>query len=217
MKNDERSKFANSDKKKVKEAVPVRKLSLDTLNRQNSKTKPRPRISKQLDYSPNLRTVHLMPNKIPKPNTSTSNRSIKNGLPLTVPDRNKQSTQNIFNIIFNNSNVNIQNNNDNGFRTSNNYVVINTNGNDGENIIPLVVKSEEHKKYNDMRADRRGIPIVKRGRKHEVSFLDRVEPNKRLVEIFNVESYKQYNYENSYGEKGKKVSCNASLACCLII
>jgi hypothetical protein len=219
MRNDERSRFAptSCEKKKTKESTPKRKYSMENLHHHSSNPKPKNRSSGE------MRTVVHCKNICPKPNMSTSTYKTKKDIPLTTPDRNKNSTQNIYNIIFNNSNVNIQNHDP--FNTANNFVVINTMAKEPDNLqspVNIVVKSIENNKViqknliNNIRIDRRGVPIVKGGRKHIVSFIDRAEPTKRLVETFNVDSYKQYNLENSYGEKGKKVSCSASLACCLI-
>jgi hypothetical protein len=212
MKNDEKSKFAPSQEKlKQKEAVPVRRLSVDHIKKIQS-----PKSGQRLSSIDALHTVTHYKPVAPKAHNITSTFKVKKDIPLTTPDRNKSSTQNIFNIIFNNSNINIQNT-EHGL--SNNILVIKAIQKEVENnpTVNIVVQGIENNMIkNNIRVDRKGVPIVKKGRKHIVSFLDRAEPNKRLVDIVNVDSYKQYNLENSYGERGKKVSCTAGLVCCLI-
>jgi hypothetical protein len=213
MKNDEKSRFAPSlERKRSKEAVPVRRLSVDNVKSLHSQ-KPRQRLSS----NEALHTVTHCKRTVPRQhNITTTCLKNKKDLPLTTPDRHKSSTQNIFNIIFNNSHINIQNTEQGG--GGNNILVINAIQKEADNTVNIVVKGIENKQVlnNGVRVDRRGVPIVKKGRRHIVSFLDRVEQNKVLVDIKDVESYKQYNLENSYGERGKRVSCTASLACCLL-
>jgi hypothetical protein len=214
------SKFAPTEKKKIKDSIPLRKLSVDNVTKFYS-----PKPKKRKSSNDPLHTVtfpRIAPNK---PNITTS-LSGKKDIPLTTPDRRKNSTQNIYNIIFNNSNINIQSSADQFNSPSPNILVINTKEADSKKAaVNIVVKGIESTTnniikeniINNIRIDRRGVPIVKFGRKHMVSFLDRVESDKRLVDIASVESYKQFNLENSYGEKGKKVSCTTSMACCLLV
>jgi hypothetical protein len=190
MINEEKIRFAPSiGKKKSKEAIPIRQLSIEKMKKFHSPTPKRLRFQDIVNTD--------FKRLVPKYHNSTSTYIGKQGVPFTTPDRNKSSTQNIYNIIFNNSNINI-NNSDKGLLLINN----------------VAKEPEVVKVLPGQRVDRKGEPIVKGKKRHGVSFLDRVEPYKRIHDVANVESYKQYNLENSYNEKHKS-SCTSS--CCLLI
>jgi hypothetical protein len=152
-----------------------------------------------------LRTLNLL---TPNIKTSHINKYPNKGIPLTTPDRSA-SNQNIFNIIFNNSNVNIQNTQN--VNINNNYVVINSDDK-SPIILQNIISQTDGKVKPGGRVDRNGIAITKTGRKHCISFMDRIN-NKRLVDLIEVESYKAYNHANSYRDN-KNASC--SLSCCHI-
>jgi hypothetical protein len=65
------------------------------------------------------------------------------------------------------------------------------------------------------RQDRRGVSIEKKGKRHRVTFIDRVD-EKRLCDVVEIESYKQYNIDNTYNEGGHHRSSSESLSCCII-
>ena len=61
------------------------------------------------------------------------------------------------------------------------------------------------------RLDQRGVPIIKRGKKHKITFADK---NKKvLVERIDVESFKKYNVPNTFDDRNEK---DKSTSCCLI-
>ena len=58
------------------------------------------------------------------------------------------------------------------------------------------------------RTDRVGNSIVKGDKSHRITFADQVSKDRsKLTDVYYVESYKKYNYENSYGQDN----------CCTII
>jgi hypothetical protein len=192
------------DKTKTLSGSDKSKLLREKTNNPIGKGLPRSNTIGRKEQYP-LRTVNFL---TPNAKSSNLNKLSNKGLPLTTPDRTS-SNQNIFNIIFNNSNVNIQNSDN--VNINSNYVVINSEDKGVPIILQNIINQKEQKNTQG-RVDRNGNVIKKDGRKHCVSFMDRVN-NKRLVDMIDVESYKAYNHANSYRDS-KGGSC--SLACCYI-
>ncbi len=73
----------------------------------------------------------------------------------------------------------------------------------------------EDEKYNKFpyRKDRRGVPIIKGGKRHRVTFADEKLVSSILVERIKVESFKIENLENSYSEDKPNSS---SQNCCVV-
>lgn len=73
----------------------------------------------------------------------------------------------------------------------------------------------EDEKYNKFpfRKDRHGVPIVKGGKRHKVTFADAKSVGNTLVERIKVESYKSNNVENSYSEDKPNRSTEN---CCMV-
>ena len=70
---------------------------------------------------------------------------------------------------------------------------------------------------NKSRFDRKGEEIKKGGKKHRVSFIDRVE-KQGLIQKVDIESYKKYNASNTFAEG--EIASNASsggVSCCIIM
>lgn len=70
-----------------------------------------------------------------------------------------------------------------------------------------------------VRKDRKGVPIVKGGRIHKVTFIDRLEEKRKLIEYQQIESYKKYNLNSLAHEtdsSSNKDKSNSNTSCCLI-
>ena len=125
---------------------------------------------------PIINTVLL---KSKKEKTNFKNYYNNKVIPFTTPSRN-QTNQNIYNIVFNNSNLNFQNQD----KLNINNLIINS--------IPLIIqKVYDQDIKSNTRKDRQGVLIERYG-KHSVTFMDRVN-NKRLLDIVEIESFKAYN------------------------
>jgi hypothetical protein len=75
----------------------------------------------------------------------------------------------------------------------------------------------DDEKYNKLafRKDRRGVPIIKGGKRHKVSFADGKLVDKILVERVKVESFKSHNVGNTYSEDKPYENTNEN--CCIVI
>jgi hypothetical protein len=80
-------------------------------------------------------------------------------------------------------------------------------------MVPNSNDSEKKRKKSG-RMDRRGVPIVKGGKKHRVTFSDGKYVNQVLVERIKIESYKQFNISNKH-EESKLAPSKPSGSCCL--
>lgn len=135
-----------------------------------------------------------------------SNPNISKGVPVV---------SNGFKVVINNQNIN---SNTNSVNINNNILVINKF--DQQKSIN---KSNELEKSGnpifDMedlnspkkRVDRRGNEISRHNKKFNVTFLDKIS-KKRLVEVIDIESYKQFNLSEEMPTNN-----NHKNSCCMII
>lgn len=71
---------------------------------------------------------------------------------------------------------------------------------------------------NKGRHDVRGVPIIKGSKKHKVTFIDKINGGKsnKLVQRVEIQSYKELNACNTFGEGDLKKPAH-SASCCIII
>jgi hypothetical protein len=142
------------------------------------------------------------------------------------------ANQNNINYFINNSNITV--NKQENYNINNNILVINKFA--GETpMTPIkqnnvvIIKNVENpfsnereilfgtsgKNEKNERVDRKGVVIVKGGKKHRVTFIDKIGNRKSLIDMVDVESYKKFNIINTFSEAESRNSAG-SLNCCII-
>jgi hypothetical protein len=214
MNNDGRSTFVlQSYIENLKENIRASSTNFESINNNNNIISTSFKQTDHIQLSPSIKPkkISSTPKKRTVYKTDTSNES-------------KNKHPGMCHITFNNSSINIQ-----GETTNNNFIINNSLAKDVDlfkNPGKLFINKASDKDIDipnisnypvSKRYDRKGVNIVKGGNKHSVSFIDRVEPNRRLAEVLHIDSFKDHNLVNTYGEKGSSISCTNRLACCLII
>ncbi len=133
---------------------------------------------------------HMKPIKIPSENLiSTASMSSSKTSNLHYKSKSRNSTANNHNNLNNNNNL-TSNGTETKEKTSINQVSTNSNLSKVKRV-----SDTSHIKDSKIRRDAKGNPIVKGRKKHRVSFKDVLDKNADLVEVVEIESFKDYNAE----------------------
>lgn len=157
---------------------------------------------------------HITPNQ-EKSSKKASNNNITYVVNSSNINSQKQDTYNINNNFLFINKFPAENNSNNSVVNNHFPNVIVNNVFSANNEVENIISNNDKVESSEKRIDRRGVVIEKGGKKHRITFLDRIDDNKRLIDTVKIESYKAYNIGNTYSESsGKPV--NNSVSCCII-
>jgi len=109
--------------------------------------------------------------------------------------------------VYYNNNENFENKYFEGNNTNGNNNIINNNGKNKRN--------SSTKQLNNLtsRRDAKGTPIIKGRKKHQITYKDYLDSKAKLVEVVKIESFKEYNAQDTDSIKQNKNSQDDNTSC----